>query len=134
MDEMKGRWFNGPDFLQLREELWPVEDDKPDLKEVNKEKRKIEVACAAAVTEPVVNCQDFSTWRRLLRVTAYVIRFCRNIRTKSSRDKEHNQIYVDPLNAEEIERAEEYWHIKLWVGILMTIDPKFRSFYGLSYC
>ena len=25
-------------------------------------------------------------------------------------------------------------HIKLWVGILITIDPKFRSFYGLSYC
>ena len=128
VDEMKGRWFNGPDFLQLRDELWPVEDDKPDLKEVNKEKRKIVVACAAAVTEPVVNRQDFSTWRRLLRVTAYVIRFCRNIRTKSNRDKEHNQVYVGPLNAEEIERAEEYWTKKAQAGLSAGITKgNFKS-------
>ena len=32
---MKGRGFNGPDFLQLEEQLWPVDDGKAGLKEVN---------------------------------------------------------------------------------------------------
>ena len=31
----KGGGFNGPDFLPLEEQLWPVEDRKADLKEVN---------------------------------------------------------------------------------------------------
>lgn len=30
---MNGRWFNGPDFLQLEEQLWPVEDGRVDLNE-----------------------------------------------------------------------------------------------------
>ena len=115
--EINGRWFNGPDFLQLEEQLWPVEDGKADLKEVNKETRKVEVTCAAAITEPVVNNQDFSTWKRLLRVTAYVIRFCHNIRSRSSRDKEKNQVNVGPLNAEEIVCAEEYWIKKAQAGL-----------------
>ena len=33
--DLKGRRFNGPDFLQLEEQLWPVEDGKAGLKEVN---------------------------------------------------------------------------------------------------
>ena len=115
--EMNGRWFNGPDFLQLEEQLWPVEDGKADLKEVNKEKRKVEVAFAAAITEPVVNSQNFSTWKRLLRVTAYVNCFCHNIRSRSSRDKEKNQANVGPLNADEIVCAEEYWIKKAQAGL-----------------
>jgi len=35
---MNVRWFNGPDLLQLDKQLWPVEDGKTDLKEVNKER------------------------------------------------------------------------------------------------
>lgn len=106
---MNGMWFNGPDLLQLEEQLWPVEYGKADLKEVNEEKRKVEVTCAVAITELVVNSQEFSTWKRLLRVTAYVIRFRQNILSRSSHDKEKNQVNVGALNAEEIVHAEEYW-------------------------
>ena len=69
----------------------------------------MEVTCAEAITEPVVNRQDFSTWKLLLRVTAHVICFCQNIRSRSSHDKNKNQVNVGPLNAEEIVCAEEYW-------------------------
>ena len=42
-------------------------------------------------------------------MTAYVIRFCHNIRSRSSRVKEKNQANVGPLDAEEIVYALEYW-------------------------
>ena len=56
-------------------------------------------------------------WKRLLRVTAYVIRFCHNIRSRSSRDKEKNQVNVGPLNAEEIVCKEEYWIKRAQAGL-----------------
>ena len=62
LEQMSGRWFNGPEFLQLREDVWPVEHGTPDVKEVNTEKRKAQVVYAAAVSETVINCQRFSTW------------------------------------------------------------------------
>ena len=71
--EVHGRWFNGPEFLQLPEELWPMEHGVPDMAEVNKERRKIQIICALAVHQPVLNRPEFSSWRRLLRVTAYVV-------------------------------------------------------------
>ena len=39
-EQMSGRWFNGPEFLQLQEDVWPVEHGTPDVKEVNKEKKE----------------------------------------------------------------------------------------------
>jgi len=79
---MSGRWLNGPEFLQLQEDVWPVEHGTPDVKEVNKEKRKAQAVYTAAVSESITNCERFSTWKRLLRVTAYVFRFYRNLRAR----------------------------------------------------
>ena len=104
--KMNERWFNGPDFLQLEEQLWPVEDGKADLKDVN----------AAAITKPVVNSQNFTMLKRLPRVTTYVIHFCHNIHSRSH-GKEKNQVNVDSLNAKEIIRAEEYWIKKAQAGL-----------------
>ena len=114
---MSGKWFNGPEFLQSQEDVWPVEHGTPDVKEVNKEKRKAQVVYVAAVSESVINCQRFSTWKRLLRVTAYVIRFCRNLRARSCRERED----IGSLNAEEIDRAEEHWVKKAQAGLSTKI-------------
>jgi hypothetical protein len=60
---MKGRWLNGPEFLRLPTDHWPTEQDVPNMKEVNKERRKVRMTCAVAVPEPVIKCEDFSKWR-----------------------------------------------------------------------
>ena len=109
-DEVDGRWFGGPEFLRLPEELWPKERGTPDAKEVNKERRKVHISCPIAVLQPILNCEDFSKWRWLLRVTAYVFRICHNLRTKSSRRMQDNQeMKIGPLAAKEVEASEEYW-------------------------
>ena len=106
--EMNGRWLNGPNFIRSPEELWPMERGVPNMMEVNKERRKIRIVCATTVYEPVLNCEDFSRWRRLLRVTAYVMRFCHNLQVKSNQT-DNQEPNMGPLTAAEIESAEEYW-------------------------
>ncbi|XP_068692626.1 uncharacterized protein [Montipora foliosa] len=106
---MNGRWLKGPEFLQTEEARWPVEAGSPDSIEVNKEGRRIQIACPVTVSEPILNCEDFSSWRRLIRVTAYVRRFCQNLRSKLKRVDCNQKGNVGPLNALEIEDAEEYW-------------------------
>lgn len=59
--EANGRWFNGQKFLQLPEDHWPVEHGAPVVTEVNIERRKVQITCAAAVCQPIINCQEFST-------------------------------------------------------------------------
>lgn len=75
------------------------------MKEVNRERRKVRMACVTVACVPIVNCQDFSSWKRLLRVTSYVMRFCHNMH-KSVQSKD---LHIGPLTAEEIKNAEEYW-------------------------
>jgi len=112
---MSGRWFNGPEFLQLQEDFWPVDHGTPDVKEVYKEKRKAQTVYAAAVSESVINCQ------LLLRVTAYVIRFCRSLRARSCREREDKDVKNGQLNAEEIDRAGEHWVKKAQAGLSTKI-------------
>lgn len=73
------------------------------MTEVNKERRKPTLAHAVTVNEPIIRCEEFSTWKRLLRVTAYVLRFINNCR------KVNNTKQMDPLSAKEIAKAEDYW-------------------------
>jgi len=46
-EEMRGRRLNGPELLQLQEDVRPVEHGTSDVKEVHKEKRKAQVVYAA---------------------------------------------------------------------------------------
>ena len=103
------------------------------MTEVNKERRKVQITCAAVVCQPAMDCREFSTWRHLLRVKAYVIRFCRNLHLKLSQQSDINQAQVGPLSTEEIQDAEEYWKkkaqtglaVKLEKGDLKTLSPFF---------
>lgn len=94
VEEMNGRWFNRPKFLQQGQEFWPVEQGTLDFKEVNKEKRKGQITRPASVNT-VIDRKKFSTWKRLLKVTAYVIRFCNNLCNKTHQDREGSKsLYI----------------------------------------
>ena len=92
------------------------------MAEVNRERRKVQITCAAAVCQPVMDCREFSTWRRLLRVTAYVRRFCRNLGLKSSQQSDNNPVQVGSISAEEIKDAEEYWTKKAQTGLTDRLE------------
>jgi hypothetical protein len=109
-------WWQGPTFLQQPEDQWPncptVEPDAA-LSEVVKNQPAITHSLVTKRSESsppditkIINCEDFSSLTRLLRVTAYVLRFIRNIK-KSLEDQNsvRGTKQID-LSATEINAAE----------------------------
>ena len=81
-----GRWKQWPEFLRLPEEEWPQENSTADLNEVEKECRKTQAILLTGSPE-VIDCKKFSNWRKLVRTSAYVFRFIRNLRTRCQAKK-----------------------------------------------
>ena len=74
--ELSDRWKNGPEFLYLPKENWPVDSAILDLNEVERKCRNVQVLGAATTNETTVTCiidlERFSSWKRFVQVTALV--------------------------------------------------------------
>ena len=74
VQQLAGRWINGPRFLTLPEEQWPVQTALPSPAEHNMERSHVNAVSAASqvdignVTDPKV----FTSWRKLIRGTAWL--------------------------------------------------------------
>ncbi|XP_062533250.1 uncharacterized protein LOC134202211 [Armigeres subalbatus] len=68
------KWFHGPDFLRLPEEEWP-HPKEPVMVTTEEMRASILHHCSF---EPVIDFDRFSSWDRLLRATAFALRFVRN--------------------------------------------------------
>lgn len=73
------KWYKGPDFLQRSTEYWPTE---PFSTVSTKEELRASLLYHHVVPDPLLQVERFSTWKRILRVTATVVRFVSNIRSK----------------------------------------------------
>ncbi|GFT77477.1 integrase catalytic domain-containing protein, partial [Nephila pilipes] len=81
-------WFCGPPFLSLPEEKWPIIKLLPSktIEGQSERRSKIEISLHCATEknengrEPVLKFENYSSWERLRRLTAWIQRFCRNAR------------------------------------------------------
>ena len=108
-------WWKGPEFLQRPEEEWPNDlacenTDPIAMAEVTKHKTDI-VHSLANQAKPlnsdistVIDCARFSTKTRLLRTTAYVLRFVKVLRKEKTRREE----VTERENAETGERGRSF--------------------------
>ena len=78
---INGRWKTGPDFLKMLPEVWPS-NPIPCIKEHPERKRSRFLGVLARVP-PVMDAKRFSSWRKLARVTAWLLRFVHNVKVKS---------------------------------------------------
>ena len=87
--ELTRRWKHGPEFLKLREDQWPKEASatKGRLKEDQAERRKARTVFQVTQANEieVIPRKKFSSWRRLVRVTAYVIKYVQNLKLARAR-------------------------------------------------
>ena len=113
----KSRWFQVPAFLHEGETSWPSEsrlllsdcseEDKQELAKIN-----LTFQCKRSL--PLFDTQRFSSWRRLLGVTAWILRFIsRSKRARHQKSQEtgnrQNDSLEKVLEPEEISNAERYW-------------------------
>ena len=102
-------WWNGPPWLRKGKENWPTGLKLEDSDEVKREKKKTNVLIAVAENPSgvsrVIDINRYSTLRRLVRVTALVMRFVENVKAK----KEGRSVNVEKLSVIEIASAERLW-------------------------
>ncbi|GFS48340.1 integrase catalytic domain-containing protein [Trichonephila inaurata madagascariensis] len=84
-DLLKSKWWEGPGWLYSDEESWPCSEVSETPDEAFLERRKTVVTNLATGNE--VRFGDrflyFSSYKKILRMTAYVLRFCNNIKRNS---------------------------------------------------
>ena len=103
MQELGGRWKNGPEFLKLPEKLWPVTNTTKVLTD-NKEYLQMKKSCMliSQRNEETVSYERFSNWKRLIRVMAWIKRLAKYIKLKGHRGKMQTGI----LTLKKLQNAE----------------------------
>ena len=91
------------DWLQLGIHCWP----KPSHLPPNQSSDEAEELCShiVIISDPIVPCDRFSSFTRLVRVTAWVKRFLYNCLAK----KEGSLLNTSPLTVDELDEAQNYW-------------------------
>ena len=112
------RWFSGPQFLYKREGDWPqrkrikVEERSEDyLAEIAKSK----MTFAAEISQTWLDPLKFSSWTRLIRVTAWVLRFVGKLLTKVKKSAKPENPEIETCEEVTLTPAELDKAGKLWV-------------------
>ena len=105
--ELRGSWQHGPDFLHQPRDEWPdevkIESNLPDA-DFDKERRRETVVLAASQTCDVIDYERFSSWRKLIRVTALVLKFVKKLKARSRKEKDPSE----GLTPTDLEEGEKY--------------------------
>ncbi|XP_055527350.1 uncharacterized protein LOC129719971 [Wyeomyia smithii] len=79
----ESRWLNGPDFLWTTTDAWPQISIRNDSTNV-----ELTANCLihCTIPEPFIKVENFSSWNHLKRVSAWVLRFPTNCRSKRRKE------------------------------------------------
>ncbi|XP_063960193.1 uncharacterized protein LOC135155221 [Lytechinus pictus] len=97
--------------LRLPDDQWPqYELQAGTCTSAGAEERRNVKAVMHIASPEVVDCTRVSSWRRLLRITAYVLRFARILKSKIQKNAVPDVEFT--LTPSELSEAEKYWVIK----------------------
>ena len=99
-------WLHGPRTLRNNEEPEHAMTMPEDCLTEAKVKDKATSLLNAGSSSSILPCQDYSSFKKLLRVTAYVFKFIANIKSHSTTTANRGQ---PTLTAGDIEMARTYW-------------------------
>lgn len=95
----ESRWFNGPPFLSEPEESWPKRINPG---ESHEELRPHAIA-HVNFHDSSLNIERYSSWKKVVRVQSYVLRFIHNLKAK----KERSSNKSGSLTRSEFVKSEE---------------------------
>ncbi|XP_028412194.1 uncharacterized protein LOC114535017 [Dendronephthya gigantea] len=119
VEQLAGRWQHGPKFLYLPESEWPQDatNNEKETKDVEKitsleSRKQVVVNVATLSVGKIIDVKKFSEWRRLLRVTVYVLRFVKKLKARmkvSEGEERCSETNSDVILPDELDAAEIYW-------------------------
>ena len=99
-------WWSGPKWLKLNQDHWPKQSQVRSSLPPDKSEELCSFAYAAVVkTPPLIPFDHFSTFSRLVRVTAFILRFTANCRSKKPSAQGNSNV----LTVQELNQATCYW-------------------------
>ena len=96
-------WWNGPEWLKQDLSAWPEQPCLSMKGDLAEERTACNVVIVDA-TQPVLDVSHYSTFTRLKRVTAWILRFVGNLRNPVSEGSKALSFTVTELS-----HAENYW-------------------------
>lgn len=116
----KNRWIRGPDFLWEQESRWPaqpitvreISDDDPEIK---RETHTFFTVSDAGTNSMNKLLEKFSSWSRLKKIMAWILRYRDGLRASCERRKRESSLALkstvgresESINVDEINRAEK---------------------------
>ncbi|XP_064469014.1 uncharacterized protein LOC135383517 [Ornithodoros turicata] len=99
------QWFEGPPWLSKSQEFWPIstENGCGHLSHIEEERKRgaIMTTYVETAVPALLDLGKYSDYQRILRITAWILRFVENGRATSK--------VTGPLTAMEVEKAEMFW-------------------------
>ena len=111
-------WWNGPPFLVASRENWPALRDLArelfDKSEMKQMRTTHAIVTTDIHTEFRLHPSHFSSWMRLVKVTAWVLRFTKNLkrRTRGQHSDEESPCTAPSLDRRELSSAESFWLLR----------------------
>ena len=104
-------WWKGPKFLLCGREDWPSQEFVLSQKDKGLEEKVSQNVVMSVVVESksienVINCGNYSSMDKLLRVTSYVFRFIFNLHTKVTK---RDNFKSGDISTEEINSSKKLW-------------------------
>ena len=96
-------WWQGPGWLRQNKNQWPSMPELPDIPTPSEEEKEQQISLLANIDELTL-LEQISTYSRLVRVTAWLLRFINNCRSRRS-----NKIQSVALTTDELQKAEQHW-------------------------
>ncbi|GBM78178.1 hypothetical protein AVEN_161850-1 [Araneus ventricosus] len=98
-------WWHGPPWLRQNEQFWPkIEKPNVNNQDLELKSKFRDISQNEVILEnrgKLLNIDKFSSYLKLLRVTAFVFRFIYNTRNTSKKRR--------PLEIDELKISEEFW-------------------------
>ena len=102
-------WWNGPDWLHQDALYWPKRFTSPSSS-LTDEERELSLYVSVTLPSPVLKIEDYSSFVRLKRVTAWILRFVHNCRARKLNRERVKDAY---LSMDDVHKAEIYWYLEV---------------------